>query len=191
MLTLANYLSHRHQFVQVNEAASETLTVTNGVPQGSILGPILFDIYVHDMSDQTEASCFQYSDQINDDIKKIQSWSLNSNLIFNSQTTKSMLFTTSQIKKRHDFQFQILTVDGSNIERTSDFKLLGVIFSKDLKWDNYINKITTSSFGALKTLTRLKRFVSFKLRKQLAETLVLSRLDYGNAMYHGAHMYYY
>ena len=62
LMTLASYLSNRHQFVQINDSESDLLTVLNGVPQGSILGPVLFNIYVHDMSTNTDAECIQYAD---------------------------------------------------------------------------------------------------------------------------------
>ena len=62
LMTLASYLSNRRQFVQINDSESDLLTVLNGVPQGSILGPVLFNIYVHDMSTNTDAECIQYAD---------------------------------------------------------------------------------------------------------------------------------
>ena len=59
---ISSYLSHRTQYVQIDDQKSSMLTVTNGVPQGSILGPILFNIYVYDMANQTESECVQYAD---------------------------------------------------------------------------------------------------------------------------------
>lgn len=207
MYLLANYLSSRRQFTQVNDNVSQELTVTNGVPQGSILGPILFNIYVSDMSRETDAELIQYADdtsvyrsckpkmfdqcvtKMNEDVSKVQSWSKNSSLIFNAKKTNSILFSTKQMAKHHEFKYEIFSTDGSQIKQTSEFKLLGVTFREDLKWNSHINKATSSSFGTLKTLAHLKRFLSFKLRKQLAEILVLSKLDCGNAIYHGAPTY--
>ena len=204
---LTSYLSHRQQQVQINENTSSMLTVTNGVPQGSILGPILFNIYVHDMNAQTNAECVQYADdsslyrhakpkeltqcskQMNDDLKAIQNWSHHSNLVFNAAKTKSMLFSTKQLARRHDLNFEIKSTNGETIERVSSFKLLGIVFVEDMTWNEYVKTTTTSAYATLKTLAKLKRYLSFDLRKQLAETLVLSKLDYGNALINNAPMY--
>ena len=153
---IANYLSNRRQYVQINENMSPMLTVTNGVPQGSILGPILFNIYVHDMSKQTDAECVQYADdtnvyrhckpqmlqnccnQMNNDTNVIQTWSYDTNLIFNSKKTKCMLFRTNQMATRHNLDFNIQSNDGKSIERVASFKLLGITFKEDLSWNDHV-----------------------------------------------------
>ena len=207
LMILSSYLSNRNQFVQIDDVLSDMLTVTNGVPQGSILGPVLFNIYVHDMCHQTEAECVQYADdtsiyrhstpkqfqnclnQMNFDINAIQTWSKESNLIFNDKKTKSMLFTTKQMSKRHQFNLKIKSNNDVDIEQVSSFKLLGITFSEDLTWNNHVKKATSSSYATLKSLSLLKRFLPYHLRKQLAEILVLSKLDYGNALINNAPQY--
>ena len=204
---LASYLSDRFQYVQINDKESQPLPVTNGVPQGSLLGPVLFNIYVHDMSTKTDAACHQYADDtslyrhskpkdlnicatsLNNDVNEIQGWTKDTNLIFNPNKTKSMLFTTQQMARRHQLDYLLRTTDGKEIERVSNFKLLGVTFNENLKWNKHVKKATASAYGSLKTLTRLKRFLPFSQRKQLAEALVLSRLDYGNALLFNAPAY--
>ena len=91
--------------------------------------------------------------------------------------------------RRHQLQFELKSADGKVIERVANFKLLGVTFSEDLKWNKHVEKATASAYGALKTLTRLRRFLPFNMRKQLAEALVLSRLDYGNAFLYNGPLY--
>ena len=59
---IASYLSNRRQFVQVNDKKSPTLPIHFGVPQGSILGPVLFNLYVTDLSDQISSHSIQYAD---------------------------------------------------------------------------------------------------------------------------------
>ena len=135
LLTLSSYLSNRHQFVQINDKESDKLTVLNGVPQGSILGPVLFNIYVHDMSMNTDAECMQYADdtslyrhtkpgqlaecaeKLSHDIKDLQKWSESQNLLFNAKKTKTMLFSTKQMARRHDFTYQITSINEKTIER--------------------------------------------------------------------------
>ena len=204
---LASYLSNRFQYVQINDKESHALPVTNGVPQGSLLGPVLFNIYVYDMSTKTDAACHQYADDtslyrhskpkdldicsttLNNDVNEIQGWTKDTNLIFNPNKTKSMLFTTQQMARRHQLDYSLRTTDGKEIERVSNFKLLGVTFNENLKWNKHVKKATASAYGSLKTLTRLRRFLPFSQRKQLAEALVLSRLDYGNALLFNAPAY--
>ena len=100
-----------------------------------------------------------------------------------------MLFATKQMARRHNFELKISTNDGKDLEQVTNFKLLGVTFSQDLTWNNHVKKVTSSSYATLKSLSLLKRFLSRNLRKQLAETLILSKLDYGNALLNNAPTY--
>ena len=161
LFVISNYLSNRLQYVQIDDKKSSILTVTNGVPQGSILGPILFNIYVHDMAAKTTAKCVQYADdtslyrhakpkdledcvvKINSDTSVIEKWSLDSNLIFNAKKTKSMLFATSQMARRHNFEFEIKSNNETVIERVPLFKLLGIIFTENLTWNEHVKQLTT------------------------------------------------
>ena len=207
LLILSSYLSNRQQFVQINDKESNKLTVLNGVPQGSILGPVLFNIYVHDLSANTDAECIQYADdtslyrhtkprelaecvvKVNEDVKNIQTWSESQNLLFNAKKTKTMLFATQQMARRHEFEYEIRTINDKIIERVKEFKLLGITFSQDMKWNAHVNLATSKAYGTLKTLSKIKRFMPYHIRKQLAEMLVLKRLDYGDALFHHAPKY--
>ena len=206
LLIISNYLSHRYQYVQFDDNKSSVLNVTNGVLQGSILGPILFNIYGHDMAAKTTAKCVQYADdssiyrhtkrtelenctrEMNCDVD--ENWSLDSNLVFNAKKTKSMLFASRQMARRHNLDFEIKSSNGKLIERVPSFKLLGVTFSEDLTWNSHVKNVTTNAYGTLKSLSLIKRYLPYHLRKQLAETLVLSKLDYGNAVINNAPVFH-
>ena len=100
-------------------------------------------------------------------------------LIFYPNKSKSMLFTTQQMVRRHQLDYSLRTTDGKEIERVLNFKLLGVTFNENLKWNTYVKKATASAYGSLKTLTRLKRFLPF----------LFSRLDYCNTLLFNAPAY--
>ena len=106
-----NYLTGRKQYVQINEKQSQVVDVQFGVPQGSILGPVLFNMYVNDLEPDLECSCYQYADdttlyrhsapsKIHECAKKLQDAmtvleTAESNLALNETKTKQMLITTS------------------------------------------------------------------------------------------------
>ena len=116
-----NYLTHRHHFVQIDSNSSSLLTAKYGVPQGSILGPIFFNLCVADMSSITlNSNCIQYADdstlyrsckinqkddtcikKLENDITSIAKWSIETNLVTNTSKTKFMLITSNQLSARH------------------------------------------------------------------------------------------
>ena len=100
-----------------------------------------------------------------------------------------MLFSTQQMARRYQFEYEIKSLDEKTIERVKTFKLLGITFSEDMKWNTHIKKTTSKAYGTLKSLCRIKRYLPYHLRKQLAESLVLSQLDYGNALFINAPSY--
>ena len=94
-----------------------------------------------------------------------------------------MLLSTSQLACSHGFKDQNLNLEISNcqLERVSEAKLQGVKLRANLKWNDHVKEIANASYGVLRTLR--KHFTDFRLRKRLAESLVLSRLDYCDSVY--------
>ena len=115
---ITSYLIGRKQYVKIDHLTSNYENVVFGVPQGSILGPVLFNIYVSDLSAKASdgGHVIQYADDttlyrhcklknlanteklIQNDINTIMYWSRNKNLLFNHKKTVTMLFSTSQLK---------------------------------------------------------------------------------------------
>ena len=143
---ILSYLSGRKQVVQVHDKQSDTLDVRFGVPQGSILGPILFNLYVNDLQSNLDCQSFHYADdttlyehcppreltkteeKINGTMFKLEDWSTKSNLLLNGSKTKQMLITTQQMSAAHGLKNLVpnVTIKGKVLERTSSFKLLGI-----------------------------------------------------------------
>ena len=96
-----------------------------------------------------------------------------------------MIISTREKSAKHrleDFKPEIY-VKGKKLDRTDTCKLLGVHLNDHLTWDNHIKVITGSCYGTLAILKKLKKITPFNLRKQLAESLILSNIDYGDHIY--------
>ncbi|XP_057299613.1 uncharacterized protein LOC130630223 [Hydractinia symbiolongicarpus] len=201
---ILSYLCGRKQIVRINDKTSEFCNVTSGVPQGSILGPVIFNLYVTDLEMNLTMSTLQYADdttlftstklnnlakakeQINGDISQLQRWSTNNNLVLNKEKTKLMVFSTSQMSKRHnlnDLDCTDIKLDDFQIERVPTWSVLGVKLDEHLSWNDHVQSVVSCCHGILSILRKLKRMAPFKLRKQLAEMLVLSKLDFNDTVY--------
>ena len=199
---IGNYLSDRYQYVQVDDRPSEKLLVNFGVPQGSILGPVLFNLYVTSISANGPSEYLLYADDttllrytkvknlpetiesMQSELDSINQWSANSNLALNAKKTKMAMFSTQQLSRAHNLpQYGTkFTSNDQPLERVETFKILGVKFNQHLSWKDQITSVTKSCFATLKSLNLLKGSASWSLRKSLAESLILSKLKYGNVL---------
>ena len=204
---IASYLTDRKQFVQVDDRSSSAqISITNGVPQGSILGPVLFNLYVNDLSSAlpSEVVCHQYADDttmythfrpsdpevgqsvIKDALNKLSDWSLECNLALNSKKTKVMMLSSAQMSRAHGLETSSLdlTVDGKRLERVSNFRLLGTQVNQHLNWKQQINLKISSCYATLALIRKLKHLTPFHVQKQLAKCLILSKIDYNHIVSH-------
>ena len=203
---LNSYLSDRSHFVQIDDRTSESVNVRFGVPQGSILGPMLFNLCVSDLQDHLPSSIgsFQYADdttiysscpapelqrcaqELNSTLNTVSTWSNDSHLALNSKKTKTMLLSTSQMShvQSLDKNQPAITISDSTLEYVNVSKLLGVHFHQHLNWDEHVQATCKSCYGTIQIIRKLKNFAGYRLRKHLVESLVLSKLDYCDTVYY-------
>ena len=192
-----SYLSNRNQFVQIDDKSSEHRPVFFGVPQGSILGPILFNMYVAEIPICITSKSIQYADDttiyesakecdapsllntLERDISNLSSWSDENSLVFNNDKLKFVTFSRNPNKNKS----YLLRTNMKSIEQNESTKLLGITFDEKLNWSEHVNTTLKSCYSILRTLKSFKRFASFKVRKSLAESLLLSRLKYNIVVY--------
>ena len=174
------------------------------MPQGSILWPVLFNLYVNDLEPDLECSCYQYTyaddttlyrhsapskihecaKKLQDAITVLENWAAESNLALNETKTKQMLLTTSKMSRVHGLDTVVpdIRVKAQTSEKVEEFKLLGTWFSDNLKC--HIKHVTSSCYAVLSTLKKLRNLTPSHIKKQLAESLILSKIYHNIAVYH-------
>ena len=156
-----SYLSERSQYVEFQNTQSDTKPITHGVPQGSILGPILFMIDINDFSKASEKlfsilyaddtsvfiEGYEYDKLIeimNNEMKQVDIWLQANGLVINQEKTHYMVFHTARIKTNSNE----ISIRDNIIPRVSSTKFLGLIIDDQLKWIEHIqyikNKVSKS-----------------------------------------------
>ena len=156
---ISSYLTNRKQHVVVDGATSTDENVLSGVPQGSVLGPLLFLIYIDDVtattfSDECALNLFaddmllykivksqQDLEQLQSDIDKIHSWVNSNHLTLNPAKCKFMFVS----RRRNPIQPLSLKLNGLPLEQVENFKYLGVLLSSDMTWSAHVESICSKA----------------------------------------------
>ena len=189
---LLAYMSNRSQCVSIKSTTSTSLPVISGMPQGSILGPLLFLIYINNLTDVVVSSkvllfadvvkCFKsisnYSDSrcLQDDISRLATWSSTWSLSFNDK--KCSIFSVfssghySQVFYPYSLNDVILTRENTHND-------LGIVLTSDLKWRDHYKSIMAKSYKIIGLLRRVFSSVHcHQAKKVLYISLVRSILLY-------------
>ena len=188
-----NYLSGRTQSVCVNGTTSEPMDLNSGVPQGSVLGPLLFLIFINDLPNWVKQSkVVLYADDTalffsNKDVKTIElalqeelnslsNWSRENGLIVNCSKTNVMVFGTSQ--RLAKASRPVLKMSESFLPVKDLSKYLGVIFYSNLNWHGHIDTIASKVSRRLGLLSRIRKYISTDVCKQLHNSIVQPLYEY-------------
>jgi hypothetical protein len=194
---IKSYLTGRTQCVFANGTLSNFLPVTQGVPQGSILGPLLFSLFINDISTAILFSNYHiYADdvqiylsgskdnissmvsQINTDLTSISDWSDRNGLCLNSQKSQSIAFY------RHKPSFiPPVIINDTIIPYSTKVKNLGVIMDCNLTWKDQISTVVSSVYGALSRLWCTADMTPVETRRKLAIALLLPKFQYCDVLF--------
>jgi hypothetical protein len=192
-----SYINNRYQRVVVNGGTSKWLPVISGVPQGSILGPLLFTIFINDIPTVTQYSkvllyaddtkCYNCITSVTDclnlqsDLDLLYDWSVKWKLKFNA--AKCKVLTVSRSKAPTNFYYNL---NGYVLQRVNNIKDLGVTVSHDLNWSTHIDNIVST---ANKVSGLIKRTLGYnatsEVKKQLYLSMVRSNVEYCSQIWSG------
>ena len=184
-----SYLTSRFQCVAINGSLSDLLPVVSGVPQGSILGPLLFIIYINDLPSMVHySSVLLFADDtkcaksiasqtdcqlLQNDLDSLSSWSLKWNLPFNEIKFRLLQFSSNTNNEPHSYY-----INGQVISPSTSHKDLGVLFNNSLSWEDHHSLIVSRAYKQLNLLKRTFTFHHVSARKNLYLSLVRSQLSY-------------
>lgn len=198
---LLSYLSDRNAFVTVNSASSKSFEICSGVPQGSVLGPLIFIIFVNDLILKISSFKLSFADdlkmyrivssavdcsELQNDIDALLVWCDNNGMRVNSGKCKIISFTRSSTPLVHQY-----TIGTIVLERVQFICDLGVTIDSKLRFNRHISTITAKAWSILGFIRRhAAEFTDIHALKTLFCALVRSNLEYAAPVWTPYHLTY-
>ena len=195
----SNFLSNRKQRVVLNGMTSDWAPILSGVPQGSVLGPLLFLIFVNDLEEGIKSKIKFFADDtslfsivrdpilsasdLNHDLDLINQWARQWKMSFNPDPTKQaeeILFSVKRKSPDHPPLF----FNGIEVKRVPSHKHLGLIFDPKLNFSTHINEISATARKGAGLIKHLRPYLPVKSLDQIYKMHVRSHLDYCDFIFH-------
>ena len=194
-----SYLSNRTQFVQTENIRSTMLPISCGVPQGSILGPLLFILYINDVihvcrlaetimfADDTnlfftDSNLTELNVNINNELELLSRWFKLNKLSLNVKKTNYMHFCTKKRTKSTESNLCI-NMEGVKIQEVNTTKFLGVVINNTLTWNDHIAMVRSKIAKNIGIITYIRSFVPLDVLLSLYHALVEPYLQYCNIIW--------
>ena len=190
-----SYLTNRKQFVEYNNHKSTVKLINSGMPQGSILGPLGFIIYVNDLPNSVpDLSLILFADDtsaftshhdlstlniiMNNGLDKLNTWFRSNKLSLNLKKTNYMLLGTRNKTNQFKDKFN-LSINDTELDEVNAFKFLGVTVDQNLTWKNHIDELAKKCSSRIGILYKVRQFLPESALLSLYYTLFLSHINYG------------
>ena len=200
---MRSYLTGRSQSIRCNDSRSPWAPLSCGVSQGTVLAPILFAMYLNDLSQHIHHLNFHfYADDvqvyisthpaqlinainlINSDLCRINSWAIANGLQINPNKSQCTLIGSKRIVSKLNLaEIPQIRVQNSPLLISKTVKNLGILFDTHFSWTDHVNQVCKKAFAALHSLQRLKNILPSSIKSLLVQSLVLTQIDYCNGVY--------
>ena len=196
---LGNYLENREQRVVLNGQTSEWKKMNSGVPQGSVLRPLLFLIYINDLPDGLTSMCKIFADDtslfskvldvnesaktLNIDLEKINQWAFQWKMQFNPDPNKQRNEVIFSRKMNNNLSYPPLKFNGNNITKCSDQKHLGVVLDSKLDFNTHIDQKIKKCNKLIGLTKRLSVHLPRSALLTIYKSFIRPHLDYGDILY--------
>lgn len=199
-----SYLTDRTQAVKVGDTISMALPISEGVPQGSILGPVLFAVFCADIHDlPLECTLHQYADDtqiykssnildinnciqsVNRDLQEINSWSSRNGLLLNPNKSLAMcLGTKVKCEKAINDMNMPISIGSDNISIINKCVNLGLTIDQNLTFKDHVNKLLAKSYIKFKSIYSFKYLLPNNVKWKLCQSLILCNFNYCCSVYY-------
>ena len=194
----SSYLTNRYQRTVANNLVSEKLPILCGVPQGSVLGPLFFLIYINDVLDvlgdckiklYADDTVIYHSDvnhnlaaaRLQHNLSKFHKWCVENKLTINAKKTKLMVFgTRSRVKSAKNVKIKI---NNEEIQTVPSFKYLGILLDSTLNYNQHIASVIRTVLHKITLLSKVKRYLRDESALQIYKSMILPYLDYADVVF--------
>jgi Reverse transcriptase (RNA-dependent DNA polymerase) len=190
---IKSFLSGRSQKVVIDGYSSTPIEVASGVPQGSVLGPLLFLIYINDLPDKLKSKCRLFADDsllyrkiltdedykiLQDDLREVMDWCCKWEMTLNLQKCEHMQLSSKRCPIVSDYK-----LSDHQLSKVTSYKYLGLHISNNLDWNKHINSVTAKANKVLYVTKLALGRASIPVKEAAYKTIVRPLVEYSSSVW--------
>ena len=193
---ITSFLTNREQRVVLNGKSSVWKKISAEVPQGSVLSPLFFVVYINDLPNNITSDIKLFADdtslfsvvynvnrtaaELNNDLERVRLWAWQWKMHFNAEKTEEIIFSTKMNKPNHP----VLMFGGNEVVKKTDHKHLGIVLDEKLNFQAHITEAISKARRGIGLIRYLSQYVPRHVLDQIYKLHVRPHLDYGDIVYH-------